>query len=94
MNIEWDENKDRLNKSKHSISFSTAQLVFDDPQAISIQDRYENEEERWQTIGLISGVLVVLVAHTVLESKKGIVIRLISARKATKQERVRYEKSN
>jgi Ribonuclease toxin, BrnT, of type II toxin-antitoxin system len=52
MRYEWDENKNDSNLEKHGLSFETASLVFDDPNALSIPDRIENGEERWQTIGM------------------------------------------
>ncbi len=63
MRFEWDDAKDRSNLKKHGINFETAQLVFDDPHALSDQDRVVGHEERWQTLGDIGGVIV-LVAHT------------------------------
>lgn len=94
MKFSWDENKNTINKDKHGISFETAKLVFEDPLHISIQDRHENGEERWQTLGVINGVTVLLVAHGVYEDNNIEIIRLISARKATKHERYCYEKAH
>ncbi|SJM94312.1 BrnT family toxin [Crenothrix polyspora] len=85
MKFSWDENKNTINKDKYSISFETAKLVFEDPLHISIQDRHENGEERWQTLGVINGVTVLLVAHGVYKDNNIEIIRLISARKATKE---------
>jgi len=93
MRFEWDEAKNRSNQAKHGLSFETATLVFDDPQQLSVQDRYEGSEERWQTLGLVGGAVVILVAHTWREQDDDEVIRIISARKATRQERVRYEQN-
>lgn len=90
MRFEWDDTKNRENLSKHGISFETAALVFDDPHALSDQDRVVDDEERWQTIGSI-GVLVVLVAHLWWDESGEEVIRLISARKATSREKKTYE---
>ena len=90
MRFEWDEAKNRQNLVTHRISFEAATLVFDDPHALSEQDRVVDDEERWQTIGAI-GVLVVLVAHTWWEEEGEEVIRLISARKASSAERGNYE---
>jgi uncharacterized protein (DUF4415 family) len=70
---------------KHGIRFEEAVLVFDDPQHLSRQDRYENGEYRWQTIGLVHGVIVILVAHSVRFESGTEVIRIISARKADKK---------
>ncbi|MCK6454254.1 MAG: BrnT family toxin [Alphaproteobacteria bacterium] len=88
----WDADKSRSNKRKHGLSFGTAQLVFDDPLALSRADP-SYEEERWQTIGMIGGVLV-FVVHTSprLDTETGDGIgRIISARKATPHERKAYE---
>jgi hypothetical protein len=90
MRFEWDEDKSRRNLEKHRISFETAKLVFDDPYARSIQNRVVAGEERWQTVGMISGVIVVVV-HTYCEEREEEVIRVISARKATPAERRAYE---
>ncbi len=92
MKFEWDQDKNRANRVKHGVSFETASLVFDDPYHLSVQARHEGPEERWQTLGLAGGVVVLLVAHTYRESDRGEeVIRIISARKATAHERRRYE---
>jgi hypothetical protein len=53
--FEWDEHKAESNYRNHGIRFEEAARVFDDPLAISRQDRIENGEERWQTIGLVAG---------------------------------------
>jgi uncharacterized DUF497 family protein len=63
MRFEWDEDKNRRNLAKHKVSFETASLAFDDRQALSIRDRVVEGEERWQTLGMVSGT-VLLVAHT------------------------------
>jgi len=86
----WDERKNRVNRKKHGISFETAALVFDDPYHVSIQDRVVGDELRWQTIGMINGVNILIVAHTIFESEDQEVVRIISARKATFQERSIY----
>ena len=91
MKLVWDESKNRINQAKHKVSFEMAQYVFDDPLHISRQDRIERGEQRWQTIGLVQGVVVLLVAHTVIEADGLETIRIISARKADKTERRIYE---
>ncbi|HYA89089.1 MAG TPA: BrnT family toxin [Nitrospirota bacterium] len=93
MRFIWDEDKNRRNLAKHKISFETARLVFDDPFAISIRDQIAHGEERWQTMGLVGGIVVVLVAHTYTEEEDDEVIRIISARKATSHERRQYEQN-
>jgi uncharacterized protein len=91
----WDEAKNRSNQRKHGISFKQAAQVFQDPFHVLIQDRFESGEERWQTFGVVDGVLLLIVAHTMDDSDEfEEVIRIISARKATKRERRRYENKN
>ena len=95
MRFEWNHDKDRMNQAKHKVSFDTACLVFDDPYHISIQDRFDNDEERWQTLGMVGGgATLLLVAHIVIEKKHEDTIRIISARKATKRERRFYEQTH
>jgi uncharacterized protein len=93
MRFEWDADKNRRNLAKHRISFDAAKLVFDDPHALSRQDRIEDGEERWQTIGLAGGIAVLLVAHISREHEHEEVIRIISARKATPREREAYDQA-
>ena len=88
----WDDDKNESNQRKHSVSFEAAQLVFDDPLHITRQDRIENGEQRWQTIGMAGGIVLLLVAHTWFETESGEEhVRLISARRTTKLERKIYE---
>ena len=94
MKFIWDENKNATNNIKHGVDFETAKFVFDDPLHISIQDRHENGEERWQTLGLVNNVVVLLVAHSIVEENNHEIIRIISARKATKHERNHYEQAH
>ena len=90
--FEWDPAKAWSNHRKHGISFEIAGRVFEDPDAFSEQDRIERGELRWQTLGLVAGVLLLLVAHTVQYDGQDEVIRIISARRADRKERKRYEK--
>jgi len=77
---------------KHGVAFDDAVGVFSDPFAIMRQDRIEGGELRWQTVGMIEGHLVLLIAHTVGETQDNKeVIRIISARRADRKERQRYE---
>jgi uncharacterized DUF497 family protein len=91
MKVVWDESKNQINQSKHRLSFETAQLVFDDPLHVSRQERIEGGEQRWQTIGLVHGLVLLLVAHSVIEADGHETIRIISARKADRTERRIYE---
>jgi uncharacterized protein len=86
----WDERKNRENRRKHKVSFETAASVFDDPHHVSTEDREVDGEARWQTIGMVRGIQILLVAHTVSEWGEEEIIRIISARKATPQERRTY----
>jgi uncharacterized protein len=79
-----------VNVRKHGVSFDTAALVFADPFALALQDRFDGGEHRWRTIGAIQGELILLVAHTVGEAGGTEMIRIISARKADRKERKRY----
>ncbi len=91
--FEWDNTKAASNLCKHGVSFEDAMGVFADPLALTIQDRIEGLEQRWQTLGMVGDCLVLLlVAHTVGEDDDGIeIIRIISARAADRKERKRYE---
>ncbi len=90
MRITWDEEKNSKNKSKHKVSFETARHIFSDPLHVSVQDRHKEGEERWQTVGMVAGILLLLVAHTWSFGEEE-EIRIISARKADAHERKRYE---
>ena len=95
MRFEWDEGKNRINRAKHGIDFAFARLAFDDPFAITLQDRDVDGEQRYQLVGAVYS-RVILVAHAVRRLESGEdeeVIRIISARKATPLERKRYEEN-
>lgn len=69
-----------------------ATRIFADLFAVVNQDRIEKGERRWQTLGLVDGYLLLLVAHTVRDDVDGTeVIRIISARRAEPKERKHYE---
>ncbi|MCX6938915.1 MAG: BrnT family toxin [Verrucomicrobia bacterium] len=86
MQFEWDAGKAAVNLAKHGISFEQAALVFADPNRLTVIDTRHAAESRENTTGLIIGVLIATVTHT---DRAG-VIRLISARPASRQERNRY----
>lgn len=91
----WTDAKNRTNKRDHGLSFDTAQLVFDDPLAISRPDPHP-DCDRWQTVGRIGPVLL-FVVHTWPEGgpiSDEAVGRIISARKATAHERKAYEEGD
>jgi uncharacterized DUF497 family protein len=88
MQFEWDDEKEKINITKHGIDFTTAALVFKDDNRLEVYDVEHSEyEDRYITIGIIDGVAyLVMVVYT----ERGEAIRLISARKATNAERRRY----
>jgi uncharacterized DUF497 family protein len=88
--FEWHEAKNRSNRKKHGIDFETAQLVFDDPHCVSFVERVNDGEERWHAIGSIENIIVIVVVHTYREEASDEVIRIISARRATRHERNLY----
>jgi len=88
--FEWDEAKNQLNIAKHGVSFDKAQKVFDGDTLTRVDERYHYDEIREVSIGVVEGVLYLTVVHT--DTKTGN-IRLISARRANKRERERYEKT-
>lgn len=94
----WDEDKNRANQRKHGVRFEDAAQVFADPLHVMRQDRVEGGEHRWQTIGQAYGITLLLVAHTITEEDSNgqliELIRIISARKADRAERRRYETEN
>ena len=91
--FEWDEAKAKSNERKHGVEFDDAKLVFADPYALIEQDRVEDDELRWQTIGLAGGVVQLLVAHTVRDEGPDEIIRIISVRKAVGKEVKRYDEN-
>ena len=87
--FEWDENKNQINKRKHHISFEEAKTVFQDEEALVIDDpEHSEEEERFVILGISKQANLLVVCHCYRESDT--VIRLISARKATKSETRQY----
>ncbi len=79
--FEWDEQKAAINQRKHGIRFVVAARVFNDPLAVAEQDRFENGEQRWQTVGMVDGYLMLLVAHTMRLEDEGVeVVRIIMGR--------------
>jgi uncharacterized DUF497 family protein len=89
--FEWDETKNQSNLRKHGVSFEEAIAIFDDPHLLSIPDRMDGQEQRWKSIGLVRGVVMILVVHTVRERVGEEVLRVISARYADRPERRMYE---
>lgn len=94
MRVEWDRVKDKINKKKHGVEFETAQLVFDDPCCVTFVERVTDGEPRWHAIGSIEEVIVLVVVHTYRLEGSEEVVRIISARPATRHERKLYAQAN
>ncbi len=89
--FKWDENKNRRNKREHGVSFEEAQTVFLDENAIRFFDPdHSEEEDRFIMLGISFKLRVLVVCHCYRENDE--VIRLISARKADKEECKDYER--
>ena len=87
--FEWDENKNVSNQKKHNISFEEAQTVFSDDNALLIADPdHSEEEERFILLGFSHSAKLLVVCHCYRQSDS--VIRIISARKATRKESNQY----
>jgi len=87
--FDWDPAKAASNLRKHGVSFEEAQSVFYDELAVQFyDDSHSTDEDRFLMLGMSSGAHLLLVCHC--ERDGGGVIRIISARKATKQESTFY----
>ena len=88
--FEWDDKKNKLNQKLHGIVFEDARFVFNDPFKVILPDLYHSEkEERWLAIGIVNRVLFV-----VFTERGENIIRIISARIATKAEERLYNDHN
>lgn len=88
MEFEWDKNKAAFNLSKHGVSFDEARTAFDDPLYIDFYaPDHSDDEHRYIIIGQSMQNNLLVISYT----ERGNVIRLISARKATRKERETYE---
>ena len=88
--FEWDPPKAAANLKKHQVSFDEAKSVFYDEFAVPFFDEeHSSDEERFLMLGMSSGAKLLLVCHC--EREHGEVIRIISARKATKRESAFYQ---
>ena len=87
--FEWDEHKNQINQKKHRISFEEAEEVFYDPYAVLFDDPdHSAEEERFLIIGLSTTSQALTVSHCYRGADE--IIRIISARTATKKETAVY----
>lgn len=87
MKFVWDENKNKINIKSHTLDFSDVHKVFDQPMLVNLDTREDYGEDRFIGIGLLEMRVVVLVFTEVNEE----IIRIISFRKAIKDERKRFE---
>lgn len=92
MKFNWDPTKASSNLKKHKVPFELASTVFDDPYHLSVPDPDFRNEERWVTVGMAANTQLLVVVHTdrLIENDLEMV-RIISARRATRKERKEYE---
>lgn len=91
MKFTWDEKKERSNRRKHRVNFSEACLVFADKYALNIFDsEHSMEEDRWITMGQTPQGKILVVVHTYRNIENEEFVRIISSRKATKEEVKQY----
>ena len=91
MPFEWDPEKDRINRAKHGVAFEDAVLVWEDPLMALSQDLYATGEPRWIALGRIGVTTILFVVHVYRGEEDEQRVRIISARKATRHERRKYE---
>ncbi len=93
MIFEWDENKAKINYTKHKVTFEEAQTVFYDENALLLADeKHSNEEDRFILMGMSSMMNTLLVCFCERSSNNNEIIRIISSRKANKKEIEQYWK--
>ena len=90
ISFEWDEFKSKLNEQKHGITFQEAATVFQDDEALMIPDtEHSDDEERFLILGISALANMLVVCHCYRGNDD--IIRIISARKATKHEQRAYQ---
>jgi uncharacterized DUF497 family protein len=90
ISFEWDASKAAANLKKHQISFEEAKSIFFDEFGVQFfDDEHSSDEDRFLLLGMSSGAKLLIVCHC--EREQGAVIRIISARKATKRESAFYQ---
>ncbi|MGH7795637.1 MAG: BrnT family toxin [Candidatus Binatia bacterium] len=92
--FEWDPAKARQNARKHRVTFERGATVFLDPNALSLfNEQHSEEEKRWITLGLDQTGALLVISHTYREEAENSArVRLISARKATRNETKQYQR--
>ncbi len=92
MKFEWDVKKEVKNIEKHGVSFEQASYVFSDPYALDkFDEQHSINEERWIILGKSLTETLLLVVHTYRAISELETVRIISARKATKNEQQTYD---
>lgn len=92
MKFEWDSEKEKVNIKKHGITFEQASYVFADPFALNkYDDEHSIEEDRWVLLGKSINEVLLIVVHTFKDDDNIEYVRIISARKATKNEQQSYQ---
>ncbi len=91
--FEWDIFKAASNRKKHNVSFENAATIFQDPLALTLFDSEHSDiEDRWITMGVAGNKSILVVVHTFKDVDPDLtIIRIISARKATKNEIRQYQ---
>lgn len=89
MRFEWDDEKNKSNIRKHGFDFADAWEIFEAPLLAALDDRQDYGEARWIGIGLLKGRIIVVV----FTDREPETIRLISVRKASSYERIKYEQA-
>lgn len=91
--FEWDDNKAHINIEKHDVTFEEASTVFEDEEAVLFDDpEHSEEEERFLLLGMSNRTKMLIVCHCYRGEDD--IIRIISARKATKKEAKQYSEFN
>jgi uncharacterized DUF497 family protein len=86
LTFEWNEAKNRINVAKHGIDFQDVRTMFELPMLMKLDDSDAHDEERWKAVGWLGTILCLVVFIQLTEDR----VRIISARKATKQEAILY----
>ena len=87
----WDSEKEKINKRKHKVTFEEACYIFTDKYQLNLFDVEHSEgEDRWITIGQATNNRTLVVVHTFKKTEGKEIVRIISARKASKSEARQY----
>ena len=91
MEFEWDDRKAATNLAKHGVVFEDAIAVFDSDQAKTDPAKTVGDEKRYKTTGLAAGIALLTIIHTARTVGENLIIRIISARPASRRERRDYD---